>query len=319
MDNNGIGHFGFNSNKDLHYYSEPILLAANDSTYLAPKARRRASNRIQAWGMAELGRGDYDAVDGYTAFDADTSTAALGVDVRLGEHYVLGGLLGYADTSIDTKGVVSTVDLDGGYGGTYLSWFSDRAYVEGGITYADQSFDSVRELTVGTLQRTATSSHDGDAWMTFAGGGYEFWVNGWIVEPYGSLYYFRLTEDGFTETGADSLNQVVGRRKTDALFAEVGTNLVYRQLLDKSALDWHAKIGLNHDFDIDDASVTYGYEGAPGNTFELADRKLGQDSARLGAGVSWLTERMTLSLEYNGVYNPDYKVHGIAGQLNVRF
>jgi outer membrane autotransporter protein len=318
-DNNGIGFVGFSSNGQLNDGQGQILLAANDGTYVAPSKPRRRDARFQTWGMAATGRGDYDELDGYTGFDMDTNTYALGADFRVADRFLVGAMLGFADTEVDTREIVSSLDMESRYGGVYASWFTDRAFLEAGITYASQSFDNSREVKFMSIDRVAKSQHDGTGWLGFFGGGYEFRFNQLILEPYASIYYFGLKEDAFAETGADSLNQLVDERETTALFGELGSNLMIRQNLRSGALEWRARLGVNYDFEIDSASITYGYQGAPGTSFAVDDRSLSQESLRFGAGLSYVTERTTLALDYAGLANSDYAINSLALRLNLRF
>ena len=320
--NNGIGAIGLSSapvvagHQDTRY-----MLAANEysGTRVSQAIPQVASARGQAWIQGIKADGDYDEVDGYTDFDTDSRIVALGYDSRLSKHLIVGGTLGYAKTDLDMDMAGADGDIKAWSGGTYASWFNDKAYLEGGISYASQSFDNRRTVVVGSTRRRARSDHDGDVWMGFLGSGYRFAFNDWSLEPYGSLYYFNAHEDSVRETGAGSLNQIIDDRDTEALVGEVGASVVRQQRLGKGTLDWRASLGLNHDFDIDDTSISYGYFGAPGTNFTIDDRDLDSNSTVFGAGVSYTSGSSTLSLDYRRQHNSDYDNDAIYAGLVVRF
>jgi outer membrane autotransporter protein len=320
--NNGIGAIGLSSAPAATGGHDPrFMLAANEysGTGVSQAIPQQGTARGQVWIQGARADGDYDEVDGYTDFDTDSNIVALGYDVRLDERLIVGGTLGYAKTDVDMDKARGESDIKAWSGGAYASWFTDKAYLEGGISYARQSFDNDRKVVVGAIKRTATSDHDGDVWMGFLGSGYQAEFDGWSVEPYGSLYYFNAQEDSFRETGADSMNQKIDDRDTEALVGEVGARVGRQKKLGKGTLDWHASLGLNHDFDIDDARISYSYAGAPGDSFRIDDRDLDNNSAVFGAGVSYTRGSSTISLDYRRQQNDDYDNDAIFAGLVVRF
>jgi subtilase-type serine protease len=320
--NNGIGAIGLSSAPVVTGHEDSrFMLAANEysGTGVSQAIPQVASARGQVWMQGAKADGDYDEVDGYTDFDTDSSIVALGYDFRLNKRLIIGGTLGYAKTDLDMDQAGADGDIKAWSGGAYASWFNDKAYLEGGISCAHQSFDNQRDVVIGSIKRRARSDHDGNVWMGFLGSGYQFGFNGWSLEPYGSLYYFNAQEDSFRETGADSLNQVIDDRDTEALIGEVGANVERLQRLGKGTLDMHASVGLNHDFDIDDARIRYNYTGAPGTIFGIDDRDLESNSTVFGAGISYTSGRSTFSLDYRRQHNDDYDNDAIFAGMVVRF
>ncbi len=322
---NGTGSFGMGSSRHplmTSYLGDPggmWQLAGNSTAAGGGLPAAQSPARSQAWLAGFSADGDYDAVGGYTAFDTDTNGFLAGYDLRIGENWIAG--LGYARSDGDLKApsLAASGGIDSWSGSVYATWFDGNRYLEGGLTYGEQSYDTSREVTVGEVERTATSAHDGDLWSAFLGGGIEYGFGTWSIEPYASLYYYRVEEDAFVETGADTLNQVVAARSTDALRGEAGGRISLLQRVGDSILDWHASLAVNHDFDIDDASISYGYAGAPGTQFTIDDRDLSQSSTVLGAGIAWRGPRALLSLDYRGQFNSDYDEQYFDARLAVRF
>jgi outer membrane autotransporter protein len=342
--NNGIGAIGLSSTPIVAGHQDPrFMLAANEysdtgvsqtppqqtdiwggkftlsDTGVSQTLPQQTKAKSQAWIQGAKVYGDYDGVDGYTDFDTDSSIVALGYDFRLSERLIVGGTLGYAKTDLDMGTTRADGQIEAWSGGAYATWFNDKAYLEGGISYANQSFDNQRSVVIGSITRRATSNHDGTVWLGFLGGGYQFGSNSLSFEPYGSLYYFNVEEDGFTETGAASLNQIIEGRNTEALIGELGAKAARLQKLGKGMLDLHASLGLNHDFDIDDARISYSYAGAAGDVFVIDDRDLERNSAVFGAGISYTSGNSSISLDYRRLQNNDFNNDSIFAGLESRF
>ncbi|MBT8110017.1 MAG: hypothetical protein KJO27_04760 [Gammaproteobacteria bacterium] len=272
-------------------------------------ATGNGSNRhmAQTWASAFFGSGDYDVTDGLTEYDHDSAGFTIGADYFFRDNLIAGFMISYAETDIDQLQAAATSDIYAWSGGLYATGYWDSTYVEGGITFTNQSFKNWRSLEIGTAARTAMSEHDGDTWMAFVGAGREYDFGTWHMEPYGTLYYFDIDEDAFEETGADSLNLLFAKKSTSALLGEIGTTFVRLQDVDSGVIDWHASLAYNHDFDIDDGSIAYAYGGQPGSILTIDDRNITSGSAVFGAGLAYIRKRSTLAFDYRGQFNSDYR------------
>jgi len=275
--------------------------------------------RSQAWVLGMASRGDYDAVDGYTAFEQDTSAYGAGYDFRIGDGLVLGLAGGQAGTDLEMADAFGTGSVDGWFGNAYGTWFSDARYLEWGVTYNRQDIETLRTLQVGTDIRTAASVHDGDAWSLFVGAGQAFRFDRIQLQPYVNLQYFGLSEDGFDETGAGSLNQSILARDTEALFGEAGVSIGRQLTRGRGYLDWNLLLGVNHDFELDDRRIRYSYAGAPDNVLTLDGRDVSGTSAVLGGSLGYFGERIGTSIEYRGRFNSDYDEQALALMFRLRF
>jgi outer membrane autotransporter protein len=282
-------------------------------------ARRASGPKAQTWTSAFYSSGDYDFSQGFTEYDYDSRGFVIGADYLFGENTIAGFMASYADSEVDEVHAVADADVETWTGGLYATSYWGSTYVEGGVTYSTQSFDNRRTLLIGTEERAATSDHDGSALMLFASAGREFDFGTWQAEPYGSLHYFDIDEDGFQEEGADSLNLIFNSKSTDVLLGEIGARFVRPQNVRNGMLDWHAVLAYNHDFDLDDGSIAYAYQGEPGTLLRVTDRNVTAGSAVLGAGVAWIRGRSTLALDYRGQFNSDYRNNIVGLRLALAF
>ncbi|MDH3806819.1 MAG: autotransporter outer membrane beta-barrel domain-containing protein, partial [Gammaproteobacteria bacterium] len=273
----------------------------------------------QTWASAFGASGDYDAVDGLTEYDHDSAGFTVGADHLYGEDVIAGIMINYSETDIDQLQASAIGDIYSWSAGLYATRFWDDSYLEGGITFTDQTFKNWRLLEIGADERWAMSEHDGNTWMAFVGAGRELNFGTWQMEPYGTLYYFDIEEDAFAETGVDSLNLVFEKKSTDVLLGEIGTTFVRLQDVRSGVIDWHASLAYNHDFDIDDGSIAYAYSGQPGSVLRIDDRNITAGSAVIGAGFAYIRKRSALALDYRGQFNSDYRQNIVGLRLAYSF
>ena len=145
--------------------------------------------------------------------------------------------------------------------------------------------------------------------MAFLGAGRIFGLESLNVEPYATVYYFDIAEDAFHETGAGDLNQHVAKKSAEALLGELGAKVNWLRPAGNGVIDWHASIAYNHDFEIDDATIRYAFEGSPTSFFSIDDRNVSGGSAVIGAGLAYINGRSIVSLDYRGQTNGDYRHH----------
>jgi outer membrane autotransporter protein len=296
-----------------------LLAQSGPASAAAGASRAGRGPKAQTWTSAFLSNGDYDFSEGFTEYDYDNHAFAIGADYLVGESTIAGFMASYADSAIDEIHAVASADIESWTGGLYATHFRGALYVEGGLTYSTQSFANRRTLLVGAEERMAQSEHDGSALMLFAGAGREYDFGSWQVEPYGSLHYFNIDEDAFQETGADSLNLIFESKSTDVLLGEVGARFVRLQPIRNGELDWHATLAYNHDFDLDDGSIAYAYQGEPGSLLQVGDRNATAGSAVIAAGVAYIRGRSTVALDYRGQFSSAYRNNLLALRLSLAF
>jgi outer membrane autotransporter protein len=271
------------------------------------------------WMDAFSGSGDSDLVDGYTQYEHDASGFSIGLDRMLDNDLIIGLTIGFSDTDLSLQEAVADAAIESWNSTLYATKYSDRAYVEGGLYFANQTIDIERHLTIDSLERTATSRHDGETFMAFLSGGYRFDFDRWYLEPYGSLFYFDISEESFEEAGADNLNQILSKKSSNAMIGEIGTKFVRLQATSNGMIDWHASVAYNHDFGIDDMQIDYAYLGDPDAFFTIPDRNITSGSSVFGAGIAYIRGRSTFGLEYRGQYNSQYNSQIIGVRLAYEF
>ena len=104
------------------------------------------------------------------------------------------------------------------------------------LSFAQNSYDSSRGITLGSEGRTAKGDYNGQQYSTKYEGGYNFMfekTKALEVTPFTSLGYNYLYMNSYTETGADSLNLSVEGEGFSQLQQGLGVKLAYPFLTEK--------------------------------------------------------------------------------------
>jgi outer membrane autotransporter protein len=272
------------------------------------------------WGTAFGQWGDQDGEDGYTGFDYNVTGLTLGIDRYLNDRLLLGASAAYTTTDVDQHNGQGDGDIDGWIASLYSSYSMDKAYIDGSVSYGQNSYEAKRKLRIDGLTRAAKSDHDGDVIAASLDAGYLMPVNDSVVEPFGRLQYVRLDEDSFTESGAGDISQKISSRDTDSLTSEIGLRVSRIVSRVNGRLTTDASIAWLHDFDIDDRTITTSYTGAPASSFSIPGQDVEKNGVTLGLGVSFETRKgVSTSLNYNGEFRDGFSAHGVMGRISYRF
>jgi outer membrane autotransporter protein len=263
--------------------------------------------------------GDQDESDGFTGYNYNLRGATIGFDRIFSDRYIFGISIGYSDTDIDLDGNQGDGDIDSLYGSVYGSYYTEKGYIDAALSYGNQDYSNTRRIVIGTIERIAKSDHDGDAYSAFAEGGYNIDLNNWILQPFASLQYIFLDEEGFMEKGAGSINQIVGDRDTDSLVSELGLRLARVFKKDAMSVIPEVSAAWNYDFDIDDRVINAAYAGSPNDSFSIKGQDVEQHGATVGAGLTLMNKGITTSVRYNGEFRDDYHAHGVIGEIRFEF
>lgn len=136
------------------------------------------------------------------------------------------------------------------------------------------------------------------------------------------MQYIHVRQNGFTETGADSLNLTNGGMDTDSFRGFLGSRLRYdlseATRIDRIAVE--AQAAWLHEFA--DATTAFNgtFVGAGATPFYTTGLNAGRDWAMLGTGRSVnLTTNIQLTANYFSMTNDRQTFHVGAGGLNLNW
>ncbi len=238
----------------------------------------------------------------------DSGGAVGGADYRFTNHLAGGFAAGYLHGHSSIYAPASgTVDNDsarfGVYGAAYGSNLRGDLYVGG----ASDHFQTNRGILFGSLERTATGSPDGSEFNMSARVRYDVDVPAYgIFSPFTDFDYDRLMINGFTESGADTLDLAVGAQTAESARSTVG--LRYSEVFHNNGSSYqpYGSLGWRHEFDPQSRPIEAQLASGAGNPFTVASGDYARDGVALGAGadVDW-NQALTFKVDYSG----DFRSH----------
>lgn len=283
---------------------------------LAPVSVGKDPVKWNAWAQgfgAYLNQDPRDLSMGYTAQIWGTS---LGADRLFSEHSLLGISGGYAKTNIRTSDSATWTDIASYQGSVYASYFRDRWYLDGIISFAGNLYDQSRHISFGTIDRTARSDYRGYQYSGYVEGGYTFKTGGWDITPLASLQYAHLHIPGYSETGADSVSLAVGPQDYDMLQSGIGAKFAYPVQWNDSKIIPEFHLKWFYDCIGDRQQVTSTFTGG-GASFVTEGFKPAQSSYNAGARITLVNKYgITASLNYDFEIKQDFYSH--TGYANIQ-
>lgn len=256
-------------------------------------------------------------VDGYRA---NTWGIATGADKQFfGDRLIVGLAYSYAGSDINSTGDRdgSGTDVKSHQGTLYGSYDSDLWYVEGMANGAFNQYDSARAVSVGTINRTATGDYDGWQAGLKVAGGYKVSTGNILFTPILSLQYSHLALDGYTETGANSLNLTVDDQNFDLLRSGLGAKVAYSIRTGVGTVIPELRAAWLYDIVTDNQEVTSTYSGG-GGSFTTDGADPARHGASIGASISLQSSsNITLSADYDAEIKDRYVSHN--GMLTARY
>ncbi|MFT5427248.1 MAG: outer membrane autotransporter protein [Gammaproteobacteria bacterium] len=261
---------------------------------------------------------DQDNRKGINGFDADTVGTSFGVDTLLRDNLRVGAAFSYASTEVDTNDSNNNVDIDSYQGALYASYESGPWFVDGIASYAQNDYDSTRNVVAGTVNRIAKADFDADQFGIKGTVGRTFNVYNVDLTPYVALHYVYLDTDGYTESGAGTVNLTVDDEEADFLQSTLGVSLS-KEMETNNGTKYtpEAHIAWLHEYLDENQNNTSTFTGGGGsfttNGFDPAD-----DSVNIGASVAiYNNNNIDVRAAYDFEAKSDYDSH--TGQLTLRY
>jgi hypothetical protein len=261
------------------------------------------------------------AQSGFQGFDQQTNAAVAGFDYLLSPRFLAGATLGSGLTDLNFasgRGGSEMGSFVTSIYGTYA--FDNGAYVDTAMSYGLNSYNTTRNVDIGSSQRAARSAHQADALALLFEGGRAFSISDWRSEVFGAFSYLSLDEEGFQETGASGVDLIIDPRRTESLIGELGWRGSRRMNLGHTTMIPWFSVALLHDFDIGDRTITARYAGAPNTSFALPGREISQDGVRVGAALTLLSRKnWKTSVGFSSELRSGFNDLSVGLQVNARF
>jgi outer membrane autotransporter protein len=190
--------------------------------------------------------------------------------------------------------------------GLYGSYNDGATYLDGIVGYSHTDNQMRRAIAIPLLPlRLANGENGANQFFGQLETGYRFMLGGpaaAFITPFARLQGSTVTQDGFTETGASSLNLTVASQTTQSLRTVFGAHLGggidagWRDMLRLKL-----KLGWSHEYADTARPVTATLAGAPAVPFTVNGAAPSRDGVVLGlSATTAIADATSLYLRYNG-------------------
>ena len=262
--------------------------------------------------------------------DGNTSTltynfggVAAGVDYRFDPRFLVGIGVGYTHGTEWVNGFPGQGWTDSVSVAAYASFSQGGFYVDALAGYAYYNNQLQRQMSIPGLQpRTATGSTGANQFLGQVETGYRLGLYApasATITPFGRLQASSVTQNAFTEAGAQSLNLNVAQQITNSLRTVVGADLAGAiGLGNERKLDLALRLGWMHEFAYTGRPITAAFSGAPSAAFTVYAATPQRDSAVIGFSASTAVADATqIYLRYDGAVGGGTDNHML--NVGVRF
>src|SRR5208337_816185 len=273
-----------------------------------------STGRLGAW-LEGFGQwGNQAAANGFTGYNYGLTGTGFGIDYAFTKNLILGANFGYSYSSVNLDNGFGAGKINSLYGSLYGTYFTERAYVEGILSYGNHHYDNSRQVSIGNLQSINESSHTGNAFSLLAESGYNFPVKQWNLTPLASLSYGYLSEGKIEESGGVA-NMEVSSRQNNSVVSELGVRVDRPIQTSKGTLVPMVRASWQHDFGVSQNTLPISFVGAPIGV-NITNPRVSQDSAVVRAGITFKAKGgVTSSEHYVWEFGDKFQNQGVMGQI----
>lgn len=281
---------------------------------------RRAAPAQSVWFG---GYGNWDkvaATDIAFGTNASVAGAALGVDLWRTTGLTAGLAVGASTGKLRTAGRADSIEANAGHGGFYARGESGGFNLASAISYSFAALESSR--TISFLGETATGSSHTHTFAASLGIARPFDVGrGVTAEPFAKADWYATRQNGFSETGAPGVNQLVRAGGFDTAYGTAGLRALYYTMMSNGrAAQFGATLAIRHEFSGNAPSMTAAFDGAPGIPLAITGVGRARTAALTGAEIRWdLTAATSFKASYEGAFAPGLDRHTLRGTVRSEF
>jgi len=259
------------------------------------------------WGFFAEGSGVFSNIDAHGGDLSNqgftTSGLTLGVDGKVNDHLVLGGLFDYSYTVADLDNVGSKANVQTLGGGIYAGYHNEGWYGNGLAAWGSNDYNSNRNILIPGFSNSALAETHGNQESINIDGGYDFHLldNKLTVGPLAGLQYVHLDVNGFNEGGAGAADLAVGGQSVDSFRSRLGVHAQYRtQVCKEVAFATEIRAAWQHEFLDDSRAIGGAFIGSGLGAFSVQTTNPQRDAALVGVGANFtVRDTMTLFFDYD--------------------
>jgi len=216
---------------------QPLTSLASLSPYTATggsagEAGSEIWNRFGAFVNGNYNTGNVDSAFNQLGFNFNSGTVTAGVDYRLTKDLILGTAFSYTRTESGFANNGGSLDSNAYTGAVYGNFYAtDKLYFDGIATFGGINYDSIRNIQYAVptdvVNTKAKANPNGNQYSVSLGGGYNFALQEWTLNPYARVNYIKLDVDSFKEQGGDGWGMGVANQYVESVTTTLGTQISY--------------------------------------------------------------------------------------------
>jgi uncharacterized protein with beta-barrel porin domain len=276
-----------------------------------------------AWGGGLGGLGTIGASRPVGGVTYNVGGFAAGLDRAITGSFRVGLTAGYTTGSQWVSGFDGKGTSDTFLTGLYAGFAQDRVHADAIVGYAYSYNRMWRNIAIpGSPTRTARGGTGANQFYGQIETGYRFDLGtsaGAFVIPFARLQAYTGTQNGFVETGAQSLDLTVAGQTTNSLRSVIGA-----QLGGAIDLGWREKLamqfrlGWSHEYADTARPVTATFAGAPAMPFTTFGVAPQRDGVVLGFGANTaIADATSAYLRYEGNISGQDNAHSLTAGVRM--
>jgi outer membrane autotransporter protein len=272
------------------------------------------------WSRALGNWSERDSDAGAMGYNQELGGLVAGTDRQFTEVLRAGIDTGYTDSDLEWDGTEHSGSMEGKHIGLYASVEPGNFFIDASGSYSDFTADANRIISFNGLSAEAESGFDADVWSGMLAGGYNFTISNWQLSPVASLSYARLSQDGFSEYGADFLNLDIAGTEMESLTSTLGFR--FSGLIANGKWQFMPSLDLRwlHQFEDEGATVTANFANYESATFDVTGISPESDQGILSLGLtSDYGKNISVYVDYGLALADGYISQLVSGGLSWKF
>jgi len=261
---------------------------------------------LSAWASALGGLGSVLGDGNASTLTYNFGGAAAGLDYRFDPRFLVGIGTGYTHGTQWVNSFMGQGWSDSVSVAAYGSFTQAGFYADALAGYAYFNNQLQRQILIpGLQQRTATGSTGANQFLGQIEAGYKVGIYApaaATITPFGRFQISSVTQNAFSESGAQSLSLNVAQQTTNSQRTTIGADLASSiGLGSERKLDLAVRLGWQHEFADTGRPITAAFAGAPGNSFTVFGATPARDAAVVGLqAMTNIAEATQVYLRYDG-------------------
>jgi outer membrane lipase/esterase len=281
-----------------------------------------SSRKINTWDVFLSGNINFNEINSSRdspGFKSTASSVLIGADYRLRENLTAGMAISSTENASKLHQNQGNISTDGNAVSIYSNYSQNNYYLSGATTYGSHNFDIQRAIAFDNrVAKASTNSKQFSANLN----------SGYIVKSgdiaYGAnigLDYDRTNIDGYTETGAGSLNLKVNGQQSESWILSLGVQSSATVKTNIGTFTPYIRGSYEYQLADTERTITTELLTQPGIPIRTTTQTSDRDRFKLNLGTQWqLSPDLFGIISYEtAIGKDDHKYQTILGEIFYRF